>query len=310
MINPKTGDHFVKALIQSGMIPDMVVTLDPFLYRGDKSFKYFFWILKRKISYLFNRSIYINNYFPFFIAKKCKIPIWPSQLVNTKAFRKKLLLMDVDYIFVFTFRLLKKSIFSIPKSGTINCHPSLLPGHRGANPFFWSVLAGEKETGITFHYIDKGIDTGRIICQYKIPLGEYENSQILQERLFKIGSNLFIKIIVKLLNGEKINRIQYKINDSYEKPPNEEDRLIKLSYSYYQIDRIVKASVNCGFAILVYQGENYFIIDSMDATDSHPLFEGSLMVDKFKNFYLKTKDKKVIYLVNRKSTPWTLSEKI
>lgn len=69
-------------------------------------------------------------------------------------------------------KIIKKPLLSIPPIGFINVHPSLLPYYRGATPEHWPIINGEKETGITVHYIDEGTDTGDIIIQKKISIGE------------------------------------------------------------------------------------------------------------------------------------------
>ncbi|KPA10982.1 methionyl-tRNA formyltransferase, partial [Candidatus Magnetomorum sp. HK-1] len=67
-------------------------------------------------------------------------------------------------------KILPKTIFAVPKYGCINIHPSLLPNYRGASPTKMILCNKEKETGLTSHYIDEGIDTGNIIYQVKIPV--------------------------------------------------------------------------------------------------------------------------------------------
>ncbi|MGI6455390.1 MAG: formyltransferase family protein [bacterium] len=67
-------------------------------------------------------------------------------------------------------QLLKENIFSIPKYGTINLHPSILPNYRGPNPLFWTMFNQECESGMTVHYINKGEDTGDILRQYTIKM--------------------------------------------------------------------------------------------------------------------------------------------
>lgn len=69
--------------------------------------------------------------------------------------------------------LLKKEIFTIPKYGSINIHPSLLPQYRGPNPWFWTYYNMEKESGVTIHRIDEKEDHGEILAQagFNIKLG-------------------------------------------------------------------------------------------------------------------------------------------
>lgn len=81
---------------------------------------------------------------------------------------------EPDVIIVYSMsQLLKENIFNLPKYGTINFHPSILPKYRGPNPDLWVYEGLEKESGVTLHYIDKGEDTGDIIDieKFDVPLG-------------------------------------------------------------------------------------------------------------------------------------------
>ncbi len=79
-----------------------------------------------------------------------------------------------DVICVVTMNsLLKPKVFNLPRLGTINVHPSLLPQYRGANPFAWQYYYMDLQGGVTVHQIDAGMDTGAIFEQeaLEIPLG-------------------------------------------------------------------------------------------------------------------------------------------
>lgn len=77
-----------------------------------------------------------------------------------------------DLIIVAGFsRILKSEVIGIPSIACVNIHPSLLPAYRGPNPVYWVVANGERETGVTAHFIDEGIDSGDIIGQVKVPIG-------------------------------------------------------------------------------------------------------------------------------------------
>ena len=69
-------------------------------------------------------------------------------------------------------KLLKKELINIPSIGCLNLHPSLLPMYRGMSPQHWPIINGDKKTGITVHFIDEGIDTGKIVLQREIELTE------------------------------------------------------------------------------------------------------------------------------------------
>jgi len=114
---------------------------------------------------------------------------------------------DVIAVYRMPF-LLKKEIFSIPKYGSFNIHPSLLPKYRGPNPWFWVYYYMEKESGITIHSINEKEDSGNIVFQqkFKIPLGADLN--ILREESTKTGIKLILKALCDI---ENINLIPQPI---------------------------------------------------------------------------------------------------
>jgi methionyl-tRNA formyltransferase len=67
-------------------------------------------------------------------------------------------------------QILRDQILRLPPRGTLNCHAGALPFYRGRNPLTWALINGEKEFGITVHWIDLGIDTGDIVLQIKVPI--------------------------------------------------------------------------------------------------------------------------------------------
>ena len=109
---------------------------------------------------------------------------------------------DPDLIIVYGMSfLLKKEIFNIPKYGTLNLHPSLLPTYRGPNPWFWSYYNMDAKGGVTLHYIDEGEDTGDIIYkkEYDIRLG-MKSPEMQDLAIKKYGVDLIIKAIKNYKN--------------------------------------------------------------------------------------------------------------
>ena len=86
--------------------------------------------------------------------------------VNSKKFRDFALKSGADVILVGSWGE-KFSIETVEllKYGVINCHPSLLPNHRGANPYFWQIYSGDSRAGVTFHFMDEKYDSGEILMQ-------------------------------------------------------------------------------------------------------------------------------------------------
>ncbi len=99
-------------------------------------------------------------------------------------------------------QILSQEIIDIPKHGVINIHASLLPKYRGASPIHYAVLNGEKQTGITIMKTDIGIDTGDILLQKSIEIGDEETCGELFERLSVIGAESILDALEIIKNGK------------------------------------------------------------------------------------------------------------
>lgn len=98
-------------------------------------------------------------------------------------------------------KLIPQRVLDIPKYGCINVHASLLPKLRGAAPIQWSVINGEKETGITTMQLDAGLDTGDILLVKKTEIEPNETSGELFDRLKVLGAELLIETMDAILDG-------------------------------------------------------------------------------------------------------------
>jgi len=106
-------------------------------------------------------------------AKNYGIEYMRNENINSEFIIDKIKKINPDLIITSHFqKLLKKELINIPSIGCINLHPSLLPYYRGMSPQHWPIINGDSKTGITVHFIDEGIDTGKIIIQREIELTE------------------------------------------------------------------------------------------------------------------------------------------
>lgn len=111
-----------------------------------------------------------------------------------------------DIIVVVAYgKILPKEILDIPKYGCINIHGSLLPKYRGAAPIQWSIINGEKITGVTTMLMDEGLDTGDILLKKEIEILEDDTSESLFKRMSCIGADLLVETI-ELLEKGALNR--------------------------------------------------------------------------------------------------------
>ena len=124
--------------------------------------------------------------------------------------------MNADVIVVVAYgKILPKRILEAAKYGCINVHASLLPKYRGAAPIQWSVINGDKETGVTVMQMDEGLDTGDILCIEKTEIGENETSEELFNRLSLIGADALIKALDDIEKGISKPIPQGKSDHSY-----------------------------------------------------------------------------------------------
>ena len=131
------------------------------------------------------------------------LPVFqPEKVKKNEEFINEIKSLNPDIICVVAYgKILPKEILDIPQYGCINVHASLLPKYRGAAPIQWSVLNGDKETGVTTMYMDIGMDTGDMILTEKVEIGEDETTGELWNRLSKIGANLLVETLKQIENG-------------------------------------------------------------------------------------------------------------
>ncbi len=126
----------------------------------------------------------------------------PKKVKGNTEFIEELKRQNPDVICVVAYgKILPKEVLEIPKYGCINVHGSLLPKYRGAAPIQWSILNGDKTTGVTTIYMDEGMDSGDMILKKEVEIGENETTGELWDRLSKIGADLLVKTLKEIENG-------------------------------------------------------------------------------------------------------------
>jgi methionyl-tRNA formyltransferase len=108
-----------------------------------------------------------------------------------------------DFSFIIPYKLIE-----ILKGKFINIHFSLLPKYRGASPVQFSLLNGDKNTGITFHLLEKGMDDGAIITQYEYTIPPNITSGGLYSELFKFAAEKLPTVINSFNSGQIIPLLQ------------------------------------------------------------------------------------------------------
>lgn len=134
-------------------------------------------------------------------ALELNVPVLQPTNLKDPEFNAQLKELNADLFVVVAFRMLPESIWSMPPKGTINLHASLLPNYRGAAPINWAIINGEKETGVTTFFIEKEIDTGKVIEREKIEIGENETAGELHDRLMELGAKVTVSTVDNIFKG-------------------------------------------------------------------------------------------------------------
>lgn len=147
--------------------------------------------------------------------KKYRIPFERYVNINSDEvyYRVKNLSPDLCVIAHFQ-KLISEEILLIPSLGFINLHPSLLPNYRGMAPQHWPIINGDKETGVTVHYVDKTADTGDIIIQIPIPISSDMYVSDLQNKWIGIYKVIVIEAIKRIKNNYPVI-VQRNLPGSY-----------------------------------------------------------------------------------------------
>ncbi len=135
------------------------------------------------------------------LAMEHNIPVFQPESLKNGELMEVLSELKPDVIAVVAYgKILPEYVLDFPKYGCINMHASLLPKYRGAAPIQWSVINGEKTTGVTTMLMDKGLDTGDMLLCESTEIGLYETSEELFDRIAQIGAKVLSKTLSDIDN--------------------------------------------------------------------------------------------------------------
>ncbi|NUM55360.1 MAG: methionyl-tRNA formyltransferase [Candidatus Hydrogenedentes bacterium] len=204
-------------------------------------------------------SIFTPNAAVSAIARKRGVPIvYIDKMTEDEL--APLAATNPDLILVGGFSIiLKKPIISLPRIGCVNCHSSLLPKHRGPNPFQAVILAGDDETGMTFHVIDEGIDTGPILAQHRIPVTHSDTAGSLVRRTSKLAAEKISEVLAQIERDGLKGTIQSPEAASYDKKLADNELYMDWTRPAEELDRKWRACFPFTMARFRYRGTTVFI---------------------------------------------------
>ncbi len=163
--------------------------------------------------------------------------------INDREFAKGLDDLNADCVLIGSWGEKLTTVLDTQGVLFVNCHPSLLPAHRGANPYFATILAGDTESGVSFHFIDEDYDTGAVILQKKLIVNDTDTGYTLRQRCSELAASMVDQLIDKLSDPDLIDVIaQSDLGEpSYSCHVTLEDAQIDLNDDAVTIHRRIRA---------------------------------------------------------------------
>lgn len=184
------------------------------------------------------------------------IEVFQPETLKDGAFEEELKRIDPELIVVVAYgKILPEYILDYPKYGCVNIHASLLPKYRGAGPIQWSVINGEKKTGITSMLMEKGLDTGDMLLRCETEIGEYETADELHDRLMHMGAELLLETVDGLEKGTVVPEKQNENEACYAPMLNRELAKIDWSAPCTKVLHLIHGMNSWPVAHTLYMGE-------------------------------------------------------
>lgn len=130
------------------------------------------------------------------------LPVYQPEKMRDGTAYEQVKALSPDILVVVAYgRILPDDILALPRYGAVNVHGSLLPRYRGAAPIQWAVLNGDEVTGVSTMYLASEMDTGDVIYTAETPIGEFETSGELFDRLMNMGADLLARTLRDIERG-------------------------------------------------------------------------------------------------------------
>lgn len=175
------------------------------------------------------------------MARRRSLPIFSidkmtdEELAPLRALRPDLVLVGGFSV------IFKEPLLALPRIGCVNVHSSLLPLHRGPNPYCAVLLSNDSETGVTFHVMDMGIDTGDIIAQYALPIAPADTAGAIYNRTALLAAEHVGGVLTAIEKHGLVGRKQDSSKATYDKRMFPSDAVVDWKRPASDIERLIRA---------------------------------------------------------------------
>lgn len=130
------------------------------------------------------------------------LPVLQPVKMKDPEFVEQLRSYQANLQVVVAFRMLPEVVWDMPQYGTFNVHAALLPQYRGAAPINWAVINGETRTGVTTFFLDKDIDTGRVIMQKPFDIPDTADVEYVYDGLMHLGADICLETLDRIIAAD------------------------------------------------------------------------------------------------------------
>ena len=213
------------------------------------------------------------------LASEKGIPLYAPANINHPLWVAKIKKMNPDFIFSFYYRdMVGKDILGIPAKGCINLHGSLLPKYRGRCPLNWAVINGEKETGVTLHYMTEKPDNGDILAQEKFAIGTNDTAKDVHMNATRAAAKLLKAALPKLRKGTLKAVKQDEKKATYFGGRKPEDGAIDWGKTASEVCNLVRGVTRPYPGAFSFLGEKKYIFwDVSEARGAAKAFPGTVL---------------------------------
>ncbi len=197
------------------------------------------------------------------------VPVWQVNSLADSATLARLASFQADLAVVACFPyLFPASLRQLFRYGCLNLHPSLLPAYRGPTPLFWQARQGEAQAGVTWHYLDEGLDSGDMVSQAAFEWPEGISLAQLERECANLGAQLLLEAVTQLSqSGQLPRRPQPTAGASYFSFPGEADRVIPTTWPARRAFNFIRlAAVDWPLVIAAADEARFLIREAMAYT--------------------------------------------
>ena len=209
-------------------------------------------------------------------ALKHNIPVFQPEKI--RADYQPIIDANPDLIVTAAFgQIIGTKVLNYPKYRSINVHASLLPKYRGGAPIHYSVINGDKETGVTIMYMEKAMDAGDILSQKAIPILEEDTTGSMFEKLSIVGRDLLMETIPALIKGEITPIKQNPEEVTFAYNITKEEECLDLNKDARNLFNQIRGLLPAPVAYMVLKGDNIKVYNAKVSETTHNKEVGTIL---------------------------------